>query len=148
MGGVSPFPGGLQSDSMSSPLRARPLSGPGPVTMPREFEPRRLLRRTLQVAALVGVLILIVLLAPGLGEVRSKLEGADPAWIAIAIGLEFMSCVSYVVMFRPIFCSAHALAHELGDQLVVAGDGLDRAREWRRRVGARRLDPARGWHAD
>ncbi len=73
--------------------------------MPREFEPRRLLRRALQVAALLGVLILILLLAPGLGEVRTKLEGADPAWIAVAIGLEFMSCVSYVVMFRPIFCS-------------------------------------------
>jgi uncharacterized membrane protein YbhN (UPF0104 family) len=73
--------------------------------MPREFEPRRLLRRALQVTALLGVLILILLLAPGLGEVRTKLEGADPAWIAVAIGLEFMSCVSYVVMFRPIFCS-------------------------------------------
>ena len=90
---------------MSTPLRARPLTGPGPVTMPREFEPRRLLRRVLQIAALLGVLLLIVFLAPGLGEVRSKLEGADPAWIAVAIGLEFMSCVSYVLMFRPIFCS-------------------------------------------
>ena len=90
---------------MSTPLRARRLTGPGPVAMPREFEPRRLLRRVLQVAALLGVLLLIVFLAPGLGEVRSKLEGADPAWIAVAIGLEFMSCVSYVLMFRPIFCS-------------------------------------------
>ena len=90
---------------MSTPLRARRLTGPGPVAMPREFEPRRLLRRVLQIAALLGVLLLIVFLAPGLGEVRSKLEGADPAWIAVAIGLEFMSCVSYVLMFRPIFCS-------------------------------------------
>jgi uncharacterized membrane protein YbhN (UPF0104 family) len=89
---------------MSTPLKARPLTGPGPVTMPREFEPRRLLRRTLQVVAVLSALILIVLLAPGLGEVRDKLQGADPAWIAVAIALEFMSGVSYVVMFRPIFC--------------------------------------------
>jgi uncharacterized protein (TIRG00374 family) len=72
--------------------------------MPREFDPRLLLRRVLQVAAVIGVLILIVLLAPGLGEVRDKLEGAKPGWIALAIGLEFMSGVSYVVMFRPVFC--------------------------------------------
>ena len=90
---------------MSTPLRARRLTGPGPVAMPRELEPRRLLRRVLQIAALLGVLLLIVLLTPGLGEVRGKLEGADPAWIAVAVGLEFMSCVSYVLMFRPIFCS-------------------------------------------
>jgi uncharacterized membrane protein YbhN (UPF0104 family) len=81
------------------------LSGPGPVTMPRELDPRRLLRRTLQVAAAIGLLVLIILLAPGLGEVRSKLAGADPTWIALAIAFELMSCACYVLMFRPIFCS-------------------------------------------
>src|SRR5688500_7226378 len=90
---------------MSPPLRARPLSTPGPVTMPRELDPRRLLRRTLQVAAAIGLLVLIILLAPGLGEVRAKLTGADPTWIAIAIAFELMSCTCYVLMFRPIFCS-------------------------------------------
>ena len=72
--------------------------------MPREFDPRRLLRRTLQVAAALAVLVLIVFLAPGLGEVRNKLEGADPAWIALAVAFELMSGISYVLMFRPIFC--------------------------------------------
>jgi uncharacterized membrane protein YbhN (UPF0104 family) len=73
--------------------------------MPRELDPRRLLRRALQVAAAIGLLVLIILLAPGLGEVRSKLTGADPAWIAIAIAFELMSCSCYVLMFRPIFCN-------------------------------------------
>jgi uncharacterized membrane protein YbhN (UPF0104 family) len=36
--------------------------------------------------------------------VRDKLAGADPGWIALAIAFELMSGVSYVVMFRPIFC--------------------------------------------
>jgi uncharacterized membrane protein YbhN (UPF0104 family) len=72
--------------------------------MPRELEPRRLLRRTLQVVALLAALVLIVLLAPGLGDVRDKLEGAKPGWIALAAAFELMSGVSYVVMFRPIFC--------------------------------------------
>jgi uncharacterized membrane protein YbhN (UPF0104 family) len=72
--------------------------------MPREFDPRRLARRALQIAALLGVLILIVVLAPGLGEVRDKLAGAEPGWIALAVVLEALSGISYVLMFRPVFC--------------------------------------------
>jgi uncharacterized protein (TIRG00374 family) len=72
--------------------------------MPREFDPRLLARRTLQIVALLGVLILIVVLAPGLGEVRDKLAGADPAWIGLAVLLEALSGVSYLLMFRPVFC--------------------------------------------
>jgi uncharacterized membrane protein YbhN (UPF0104 family) len=90
---------------MSPPLRAKPLSGPGPVTMPGELDPRRLARRVLPVAAALGLVVLIILLAPGLGDVRSKLTGADPAWIALAVAFELMSCTCYVLMFRPIFCS-------------------------------------------
>jgi uncharacterized membrane protein YbhN (UPF0104 family) len=86
------------------PLRARPLTGRGPVTMPGVFEPRRLFRRAVQVAIAIGVVVLIVILAPGLGEVRHKLEGADPAWLAFGVVLEALSCMSYVLMFKPIFC--------------------------------------------
>ncbi len=85
-------------------LRARPLTEGGPVAMPREFETRRLLRAALQVVLALGVIGLVVVLAPGLGEVRDKLTGADPAWIALGVALELLSGVSYVVMFRPIFC--------------------------------------------
>src|SRR6185369_9790687 len=77
---------------------------PGPVSLPRELEPRRLRRRTLQVVIALAVLALIVFLAPGLGEVRDKLEGASPGWIAVAVALEALSCLSYVVMFKPVFC--------------------------------------------
>jgi uncharacterized membrane protein YbhN (UPF0104 family) len=72
--------------------------------MPSELEPRRLQRRTLQVVIALAVLGLIVFLAPGLGEVRDKLEGASPGWIALAVAFEGLSCLSYVVMFKPLFC--------------------------------------------
>jgi uncharacterized protein (TIRG00374 family) len=72
--------------------------------LPREFESRHLIRRAIQVAAIIGVLVLIALLAPGLGEVRKHLGEAKPAWIAVAVGLELLSCISYVLMFRPVFC--------------------------------------------
>jgi len=72
--------------------------------MPREFDLRMLARRTAQVIAVLAVVGLVVFFAPGLGEVRDKLTGADPGWIALAVVLEGLSGISYVLMFRPIFC--------------------------------------------
>jgi len=92
------------SGSGHQPYSARPLTGPGPVSMPGEFEPRRLKRRTLQVVIALAVIALIVFLAPGLGEVRDRLEGASPGWIALAFAFEALSGFSYVVMFKPLFC--------------------------------------------
>jgi uncharacterized membrane protein YbhN (UPF0104 family) len=92
------------SGSGDQAYSARPLTGPGPVSMPRELEPRRLRRKTLQVVIVLAVLALIVFLAPGLGQVRDRLEGASPGWIGLAIALEALSGLSYVVMFKPLFC--------------------------------------------
>jgi uncharacterized membrane protein YbhN (UPF0104 family) len=85
-------------------FRVRPLQSGGPVEMPGEFQPRSLARRAAPVLALLVVLALVVVLAPGLGEVRDKLTGADPGWLAVGVALEALSCASYVLMFRPIFC--------------------------------------------
>jgi uncharacterized protein (TIRG00374 family) len=85
-------------------VRARPLAAGGVAAMPEELQPRRLLRRLLQVLALLAVLVLVALLAPGLGEVRRRLGDAQPGWLAAAVALEALSCASYVLMFRPIFC--------------------------------------------
>ena len=72
--------------------------------MPDEFEPRRIAKRTLQIVAALAVVGLVLLLAPGLGEVRDLLTEAQPEWVALAVVLEALSCVSYVFLFRPIFC--------------------------------------------
>ncbi len=85
-------------------VRAQPLAAGGVAAMPEELQPRRLLRRLLQVLALLAVLVLVALLAPGLGEVRRRLGDAQPGWLAAAVALEALSCASYVLMFRPIFC--------------------------------------------
>jgi uncharacterized membrane protein YbhN (UPF0104 family) len=55
------------------------------------------------VAALV-VAALVIFLAPGLGELRDRLAGADPGWLALAVAFEALSGMSYVLMFRPVFC--------------------------------------------
>jgi uncharacterized membrane protein YbhN (UPF0104 family) len=72
--------------------------------IPGELDTRRLVRRGLVVVAAIVVLVLVALLAPGLGSVRMILERASPGWIAVAIVLEVLSSLSYVAMFRPAFC--------------------------------------------
>jgi uncharacterized protein (TIRG00374 family) len=75
-----------------------------PEPLPAELAPRRLLRRLLGVLALLVALVLVALLAPGLGDVRETLTAGDPAWLALAVVLEALSGFSYVLMFRPAFC--------------------------------------------
>src|SRR3954471_18268690 len=82
----------------------RPLESGGPVHMPNEFQPRSLARRAAPVLALLVVFGLVILLAPGLGQVRHLLSRAQPGWLAVGVVLELLSCASYVLMFRPIFC--------------------------------------------
>jgi uncharacterized membrane protein YbhN (UPF0104 family) len=79
-------------------------TGPDEVELPQELATRRLLRRTLQVLAVLAVVGAVVVFAPGLGELRDRLSGAHPGWLALGVAFEALSCVSYVLMFRPIFC--------------------------------------------
>jgi uncharacterized membrane protein YbhN (UPF0104 family) len=73
--------------------------------MPDEFQPAHLRRRVAIVLLALAVLVLIALLAPGLGEVRSALSDAAPGWIVVAIAFEVASSLSYVLIFRPVFCT-------------------------------------------
>src|SRR6266513_2613106 len=59
--------------------------------LPQEFSRSRL-RRTL------------LLLLPGLSSLRNTFEGAKPSWIQLGAFLELLSCASYVLVFRAVFC--------------------------------------------
>jgi uncharacterized membrane protein YbhN (UPF0104 family) len=48
--------------------------------------------------------VLLVLLLPGLSSLRESFDGAEPAWIALAVVLELLSCAAYVLVFRAVFC--------------------------------------------
>ncbi len=72
--------------------------------LPKGLDRKTLKRRAIQAVVAFGAIFAIALLAPGLGEVRDLLGGADPAWLALGVALEGLSFASYVVMFRPIFC--------------------------------------------
>jgi uncharacterized membrane protein YbhN (UPF0104 family) len=89
----------------TGPAREYRIVEPSPSELPREFQPRMLRRRGLQAIAALGVLVLIFLLAPGLGEVRDRLAGANPGWLVVATLFEGLSFLSYLIMFGPIFCT-------------------------------------------
>jgi uncharacterized membrane protein YbhN (UPF0104 family) len=101
-----------------------------PEPMPRDFDPARLARRAAIAVGLLVVLGLIAWLAPGLGHVRTLLERAQPAWLVLGIALEVASSLSYVAMFRPVFCrrmtwrsSAEIALSELAVGSIVPASG-------------------------
>jgi uncharacterized membrane protein YbhN (UPF0104 family) len=115
----------------SPKFHVEPLPAGGPVEMPSELQPRRLLRRTLQLLVVLAFVGLIVLLAPGLGELRDRLVDAQPGWLVLALVFELLSCLSYVVMFKPIFCrhmpwrtSSEIAWSELGMGSIVPASGI------------------------
>jgi hypothetical protein len=78
------------------PIDAEPL--------PDEFSAPRLKRALLILGGIVVVIVAAILLAPGLDSLRDRFNGAQPGWLAFAALLEILSCASYVMVFRGVFC--------------------------------------------
>jgi uncharacterized membrane protein YbhN (UPF0104 family) len=66
-------------------------------------EGRRLRRGIVSLAILVVLVGALLLAMPGLRDVADRLRGVDPVWIALALGLEVLSCLGYVSAFRLVF---------------------------------------------
>jgi uncharacterized membrane protein YbhN (UPF0104 family) len=72
--------------------------------MPDALSPRHLASRLAQIALLLAVGGLLLATLPGLGDVRERFSDARPGWVALALALEVGSVVSFVVVFRGVFC--------------------------------------------
>ncbi len=96
---------------------------PPPEPLPDELDTRRLRRSLARVVAVLVAIGLVAWLAPGLGEVRARLAEARPGWLAVAVALEVLSCFSYVLMFKPIFCPRMSwrTSYELGMSELAVG---------------------------
>lgn len=68
------------------------------------LSPRQLASRLAQIALFAGIAVLLLATLPGLGEVRSRFGDARPGWVAAALVLEAGSVLSFVVVFRGVFC--------------------------------------------
>ena len=96
---------------------------PPPEPLPGELDPRKLRRSLARVTALLVVIGLVAWLAPGLDEVRERLASARPEWLVAAVVLEVLSCFSYVLMFKPVFCRRMSwrTSYELGMSELAVG---------------------------
>jgi len=77
---------------------------PATEQMPAELSPRRVRRRLLELAAVVALIAVLVLVGPGLGSLRHHLAHASAGWLLAGVGLELLSALAYVVVFRAVFC--------------------------------------------
>jgi uncharacterized membrane protein YbhN (UPF0104 family) len=72
--------------------------------MPDRLSPRHVRRRLLEFAMLLAAVAVLVLIGPGLGSLRRRIAQASPGFLAAAVSLEVLSALSYVVVFRAVFC--------------------------------------------
>jgi uncharacterized membrane protein YbhN (UPF0104 family) len=101
----------------------------GDHAMPEELNPRHLRARLLQLATLIALVVLAILVLPGLGQLRDRLREAAPGWLALAVVLELLSTLSYVLEFRAVFCARMSwrmsyqigMAEQAANALLPAG---------------------------
>jgi uncharacterized membrane protein YbhN (UPF0104 family) len=64
---------------------------------------RRLRNGLISLAILVAIVVGLLLAVPGLHGVASAVRRMPAGWIALGIGLELLSCLSYVLAFLQVF---------------------------------------------
>lgn len=72
--------------------------------LPADLSGRRLRRSLLVLALVAAAFVALVVLLPGLSSLREGFSGAKAGWIALGAALELLSCASYVLVFRAVFC--------------------------------------------
>lgn len=71
---------------------------------PPPIDRRRLLRRVALLILLVLVAAAVIGLVPGLASLRARFARANGPWLGAAAVLKIFSLLSYVLVFRAIFC--------------------------------------------
>src|ERR1700744_3538109 len=84
--------------------------------MPEELSTRHLRRGLVELAAIGLVIVVVVLVGPGLGSLRDRLGDASPGWLVAGGIMELLSALSYIVIFRTVFCARMGwrLSYQIG----------------------------------
>jgi uncharacterized membrane protein YbhN (UPF0104 family) len=91
---------------------------------------RRLRNSIISLAVFFAIVAGLLLAVPGLRSAGEKITDAQWGWVAIGIGLEVLSCISYVVLFGLVFgrlsrsLSRRLSLAELAVNSVVSASGL------------------------
>jgi uncharacterized membrane protein YbhN (UPF0104 family) len=94
------------------------------------LDERRLRQRILLLILLVVVAVAVITLVPGLESLRNRFSHARWQWLALGSALKLLSGLSYVAVFRSVFCnrmpwglSARIGLAELGANAVLPTGG-------------------------
>jgi len=92
-----------------------PAPTPGGRVMPDSLNPRHLIVRVAELAAVIAVVVIAISALPGLDEVKTRLQGVDPVWIVALALAEVGSCAGYLLVFRSTFCAqmSWALSYDI-----------------------------------
>ncbi len=92
---------------------------------------RRLRNSIISLAVFFAIVAGLLLAVPGLRAAGEKITDAQWGWVAVGIGLEVLSCISYVVLFGLVFgrlgsrsLSRRLSLAELAVNSVVSASGL------------------------
>jgi len=91
---------------------------------------RRLRNSIISLAVFFAIVAGLLLAVPGLRSAGEKITDAQPGWVAVGVGLEVLSCISYVVLFGLVFgrlsrsLSRRLSLAELAVNSVVSASGL------------------------
>jgi uncharacterized protein (TIRG00374 family) len=61
--------------------------------------------RVITYLVVTAIVVAVILLFPGLGDIRARLEHADPVWLVVACLFKLCSGAGYVILFRLVFCA-------------------------------------------
>jgi uncharacterized membrane protein YbhN (UPF0104 family) len=91
---------------------------------------RRLRNSIVSLAVFFAIVALLLLAVPGLRAAGEQITDAKPGWVALGVGLEVLSCASFVVLFGLVFgrlgrrLSSRLSLAELAVNSVVSASGL------------------------
>ena len=72
--------------------------------LPVEVAPKRVRTALIRLVMLIVFAVVVIMLVPGLGELRSRFARASAPWVVAGCALEVLSALSYVPAFRSVFC--------------------------------------------
>jgi uncharacterized protein (TIRG00374 family) len=104
---ASATPTGAHRTSRADDVTQRPGRATSPredPPIPEELQGSRLRKRLLVALAMVVAVVALVVLLPGLGGLRHRFDDARPSWLIVAGVLKLLSGLSYIVIFRAVFC--------------------------------------------
>jgi uncharacterized protein (TIRG00374 family) len=73
---------------------------------PPDIGGSRLRRQALILCAIALLAIAVITLVPGLASLRARFAHGDPGWLALGAGLKVLSGLSFVAVFRSVFCTS------------------------------------------